>query len=66
LRKKINYTESGGSPVPQLGLTGVPLSGFPDINTSNYIDLGASYAFHDPFEATELLRAQFRERGETV
>ena len=45
--QEINYTESGGPPVPQLGLTGVPLSGFPDINTSNYIGLGASSASHD-------------------
>ncbi len=45
--QEINYTEPGGSPVPQLGLTGVPLSEFPDIATSNYIQLGAGSAFHD-------------------
>jgi hypothetical protein len=45
--QEINYTEPGGPPVPQLGLIGVPLSEFPDINTSNYIGLGASSAFHD-------------------
>jgi hypothetical protein len=30
--QEINYTEWGGPPAPQLGLTGVPLSEFPDIN----------------------------------
>lgn len=45
--QEINYTEPGGPPVPGLGLTGVPLSAFPDVSTSDYIQLGAGSPFHD-------------------
>jgi outer membrane receptor protein involved in Fe transport len=45
--QEINYNEPGGPPVPQLGLKGVPLSAFPDISTSNYLQLGAGSPGHD-------------------
>lgn len=45
--QEINYTTPGGPPVPQLGLTGVPLSAFPDIGMNNYVSLGAGSPFHD-------------------
>ncbi len=45
--QEINYNEPGGPPVPQLGLTGVPLSAFPDISTNNYLQLGAGSPGHD-------------------
>jgi hypothetical protein len=65
--QEINYTEPGGPPVPQLGPTRVPLSKFPDIDTSNYIGLGASSAFHDRDRSWVFSQAlQIREGGETV
>jgi outer membrane receptor protein involved in Fe transport len=45
--QEINYTFAGGPAVPQLGLQGVSLSAFPDIEMSNYESLGASAPFHD-------------------
>ncbi len=45
--QEINFNNPGGSPVPDLGLKGVPLNEFPDIGTSNYIPLGAGSLFHD-------------------
>jgi hypothetical protein len=45
--QEINYDSPGGPPVPQLGLQGVPLTAFPDIITTNYMQLGASGADHD-------------------
>ncbi len=45
--QEINYTFAGGPAVPQLGLQGVSLSAFPDIETNNYIGLGAGSPFHD-------------------
>jgi hypothetical protein len=45
--QEINYDLAGGPPVPQLGLKGVPLTSFPDIFTSNYVQLGANGADRD-------------------
>jgi hypothetical protein len=45
--QEINYQEAGGGAVPQLGLKGVALSAFPDIETSNYLGLGAGSPGHD-------------------
>jgi hypothetical protein len=45
--QEINYQLAGSGPVPQLGLQGVPLTEFPDINTSNYVGLGAGSPGHD-------------------
>ncbi len=45
--QEINYQNPAGGAVPQLGLKGVPLSEFPDISTSNYIQLGAGSISHD-------------------
>ena len=45
--QEINYQGSGGGPVPQLGLQGVPLVAFPDISTNNYLGLGASSPSND-------------------
>lgn len=45
--QEINYQEPGGGPVPQLGLKGANLSEFPDIETSNYLGLGAGSEGHD-------------------
>lgn len=45
--QEINYQGPGGGPVPGLGLTGVPLSAFPDISTNNYVGLGAASPSHD-------------------
>ncbi len=45
--QEINYQDAASGPVPQLGLKGVPLNEFPDIATSNFIQLGAGSIFHD-------------------
>ncbi len=45
--QEVNYTIAGGGFPASLGLQNVPQEEFPNIDTSNFIQLGASGAFHD-------------------
>ncbi len=45
--QEINYTDAGGAFPSSLGLTNVPTEEFPNIETSNFIGLGAQGPFHD-------------------
>jgi len=47
LVQEINYTHAGGAFPASLGLTGVPETEFPNISTSNFIQLGAGGPNHD-------------------
>jgi hypothetical protein len=45
--QEVNYTFAGGAFPSNLGLTGVPTEEFPNIYTSNFLQLGAQGPFHD-------------------
>jgi hypothetical protein len=45
--QEVNYTFAGGAFPSSLGLTGVPTEEFPNIYTSNFLQLGAQGPFHD-------------------